>query len=422
VIDMRSDALAVDPAQGPAVGGRLRYVTRQAILDARGRVHGYDLLFRREAEAILEYDQEEATRAMLDQTVLYGLDRLTGGLPAFVACTEQSLTHHLIEVMLPSMTVLDLQVAGPSTHELISVVRRLKAGGFRLALSGSWWEAGSKDLVGLADYLKVDVALLADLHGIVRHERLTQPTAMLVATNVETQEDFHRALEQRCTLFEGYYFCHPELLKSRSIPANRLTQIRLLHALHSKSIDIHELSALVERDAPLSFRLLRLLNSPRFAIRPEVHSIESALMLVGLDAFQRIVALALVTEFSTGGPSIVLLLSLVRARFCELGATHYRLETAEQYMLGMLSLVPVMLRVPMSALTPELPVRPAICEALLGYENKERVLLSWLESYERGDWEECDNKAEAHGLSGQQLSAIYTDAVYWAETVAISVR
>jgi len=81
-----------------------------------------------------------------------------------------------------------------------------------------------------------------------------------------------------------------------------------------------------------------------------------------------------------------------------------------------------MLRVTMSDLAPELPVRMAIREALLGSENDERALLSWLESYERGNWEECDFKAEAHGLSGQELSDIYTNAVYWAETVANSVN
>jgi EAL and modified HD-GYP domain-containing signal transduction protein len=397
-------------------------VARQAILDARGRVHGYDLLFRQEVEAILPDDQEEATRAMLDQTVLYGMERLTGGLPAFVACTEQTLTHHLVEVMLPSMTVLDLQLTVPPTPELISVVRLLKAAGFRLALSGFWWETGSKELIALADFLKVDFALLAAMEADFLRERLNQATATLVAVNVETQEDFRRALFQGFTLFQGYYFCHPELLKNRTIPANRLTQIRLLEALQSTTIDIRELSAMVKCDASIGFRLLRLVNSPLFATRQEVRSIESALMLIGQDTFQRIVVLALASEFNTGGSPIVLLLTLVRARFCEQAARLNQLQPAEQYMLGMLSLLPVMLRVTMSDLTAELPVRVAIREALLGSENDERVLLSWLESYERGNWEECDTKAEANHLNGQDLSDVYTNAVYWAETVASSTR
>jgi len=421
-MNIRNQALAVDREPGSLVGGQLKYVARQAILDARGRIHGYELLFRREAETIPGDDQEQATRAMLDQTVLFGLEKLTGGLPAFVACSEQTLTHHLVEVMLPSMTVLDLQFSGPPTLELISVIRLLKAAGFRIALSGFWWETGSDHMIALADFLKVDFALLTAMEGEVLRERLGQATATLVASNVETQEDFRRALSHGFTLFHGHYFCHPELLKNRIIPANRLAQIRLLEALQSTTFNLHELSALVNRDTSICYRLLRLVNSPLFAIRQEVRSIESALMLVGQDACQRIVVLALASELNTGGSPIVLLLTLVRARFCEQAASLIRLQPAEQYMLGMLSLMPVMLRVTMNDLRADLPVRTAILEALLGIENDERVLLSWLESYERGNWGDCDSKAEVHHLSGKELSDIYTNAVYWAETVANSVH
>lgn len=421
-MELRNEAFAVKREGGSPVEGRLRSVARQAILDARGRIHGYALLFRREAEMIPEVDSERDTRAILDQTVLYGLERLTGGLPAFVACTEQSLSLHLVEVMLPSMTVLDLQITGPPTQELSSMVRLLKAAGFRIALSGFWWKAGLNHLVALADFLRVDFALLDVMEGDLLREHLGQATATLVAVNVETQEDFRRALFQGFSLFQGHYFCHPELLKNRTIPANRLTQIRLLQALQSTTFNMRELSAIVRCDTSIGYRLLRLVNSPLFAIRQEVHSIESALMLVGQETCQRIVVLALASEFNTGGSPVVLLLTLVRARFCEQAASLNGLQSAEQYMLGMLSLMPVMLRVTMSDLAPELPVRMAIREALLGSENDERALLSWLESYERGNWEECDFKAEAHGLSGQELSDIYTNAVYWAETVANSVN
>ena len=41
---------SVHPAQGsshyPEIGDALRYVARQPILDLRGQVHGYELLFR----------------------------------------------------------------------------------------------------------------------------------------------------------------------------------------------------------------------------------------------------------------------------------------------------------------------------------------------------------------------------------------
>jgi EAL and modified HD-GYP domain-containing signal transduction protein len=68
----------------PEFAGVLRYLARQPIMDLRGRVHGYELLFRAGPETAFRGDGDAATRTMLDNTVLFGLEKLTGGLPAFV--------------------------------------------------------------------------------------------------------------------------------------------------------------------------------------------------------------------------------------------------------------------------------------------------------------------------------------------------
>ena len=76
--------------------------------------------------------------------------------------------------------------------------------------------------------------------------------------------------------------------------------------------------------------------------------------------------LAVLSELNTGQPTEILHMALVRARFCELAAASGSLDSEEQYMLGMLSLLPAMLRQPMEELAVELPLRPGIKKALLG--------------------------------------------------------
>jgi len=78
---------------GPGDG--TRYFARQPILDLRGRVHGHELLFRQAPEEGFSGNGNLATRTMLDNSVLFGIDRLTGGLPAFVNCTRESLVDDL---------------------------------------------------------------------------------------------------------------------------------------------------------------------------------------------------------------------------------------------------------------------------------------------------------------------------------------
>ena len=56
-------------------------------------MHGYELLFRDGPQQLhFSGDGDLATRTMLDNMVIFGLEKLTGGLPAFVNCTAEALT------------------------------------------------------------------------------------------------------------------------------------------------------------------------------------------------------------------------------------------------------------------------------------------------------------------------------------------
>lgn len=393
----------------------LRYVARQPILDLRGRVHGYELLFRAGPEAVFRGNGEMATRTMLDNAVMYGLEVLTTGLPAFVNCSAESLTAQLVDVMPPSMTVLEILETLEPTPELVQACRELKSVGFRLALDDFVWRPGVEPLVDIADYVKVD---LLSQDASQRHDllqRLRKKPVVLVAEKVETQQDFQQLRAEGFTLFQGYYFCRPILLKNRNIPGNQLFHLRILQLLHESPTDLRKLSELLKRDTSLTYRLLRLVNSPICAMRQEVRSIETALIAVGEDAFRRIATLAITTDMNMEQPKELLRMAFVRGRFCELAAAQCGLDPTEQYLLGMLSLVPAMLRTSMDDLAPALPMRPAIREALCGTENDDRLLLQWLEADERGDWKGCDALAQAKGLHAPELVRCFTEAITWAD-------
>jgi len=69
----------------------------------------------------------------------------------------------------------------------------------------------------------------------------------------------------------------------------------------------------------------------------------------------------------------------------------------------------------MAELTPALPLRREILRALEGADSPERSLLTWLESYERGDWAACDEVVQAYGLDQDELMRCSVEAMLWAE-------
>ncbi len=396
--------------------GGLRYMARQPILDLRGKVFGYELLLRSGPEAGFHGDNNMATRAMLDNTLMFGFEKLTGGLPGFLNCTAEALTGQLVDVLPPKLTVLEILDSVEPTQAVIDACVKLKSLGFRVALDNFEWKPQLQPLFDLADFVKVDFATSGVVGRQEIFRRAMGKKTVLIAEKVESPQEYQQAREEGFTLFQGYYFCRPVLLKNRSIPSNQLFHIQILKLLHDDPLDFRKLSELVKLDASLTYRLLRLVNSPMCAIRQEVRSIETALIAVGEDNFRHIATLAIASELNTNQPAEILRMAFVRGRFCEQAAEQCALAPGEQYLLGLLSLLPAMLRVAMDELTPSLPLRDPIRQALHGTSNRERRLLDWLEYHEGGCWAACDAIVRSNNLNQDLMVKCYAEAVMWAES------
>jgi c-di-GMP-related signal transduction protein len=396
--------------------GGLRHMARQPILDLRGKVHAYELLFRDGLENAFRGDGEMASRTIVDNAVIFGLEDLTAGLPAFVNCTGELITGELAEVLPPETAVLEILETVDPTPELIASCRLLKAQGFRLALDDFVWRPMFVPLVEMADYIKVDFLATNAEQRQELFQQIRGHSAAMVAEKVESIEEHNQARREGFTLFQGYYFCRPVMMEKRKIPSNRLHHFEILQLLHTDPMDFRRLGPLVKSDASLTHRLLRLVNSAGFGIRREVTSIHSALVIVGEENFRRMATLAIASELNAGRPAEILRMALIRARFCELAAALCAMDATEQYLLGMLSLFPAMLQIPIEEITPMLPLRTEICQSLQGAAKPERRMLAWLESHERGDWPASDLIVHANGLNREMLFRFYAAAVPWAES------
>lgn len=394
------------------------YMARQPILDTRSSVHGYELLFWDGRQSVLPAENEEAARTVVDNSVLQGLERLARGLPAFVPCTAETIARSWVQMLPPQLTVVELPANADPTFELLASCRQLKELGFWLALDD--FAGAVTPLTALADYIKIDFA--AHEEPARRHllDGL-QKGSLLIAKNVETHEQFRQAGAEGFHLFQGYYFCHPELVRGHKIPGNRLVHLEILELLQNDPYDLHRLSQLVTCDASLTYRLLRLVNSPITAIRQEVTSVQLALVLIGQEAFRRIATLAIASDIGSEEPPELLRMSYVRGRFCELAAKLCGQTPAEQYLIGMVSLFPPMLHITMEDLVRQLPFRQKASDALRGKETPEGALLQWITAYEHGNWTVCNAIGSTYGLEQSDLVRCHNDALAWAETSFSSI-
>jgi EAL and modified HD-GYP domain-containing signal transduction protein len=401
----------------PEQESELRSLVRRPILDLTGKAHGYELPYWNGEQSMFREKSGLAGLTELGDASLFGLEQLTRGLPAFVNCTADSLAGDWALTLPPQLTVFQLPTEPKPDSELLDACIRLKARGFRLALTVLPDQVESKPLFGLADYAKLDFATTTAQRRKALLIQMKTLAVQPIAAGLTTQEEYRQACEEGFRLFEGCYYCYPEALKSRSIPNNRTVQLEILQELQRESPDLCRLSQLVKCDALLTYRLLRLLNSPLYAMRQEVTSIQTALLLLGDAPFRRIAMLAIATEFNGGRITELLRMAFERGRFCELAARPFGLTPAEQYIVGMMSLFPAMLRIPMNDLVDLVPLRSEVRDALLGKGSREGALLNWLERHDRADWAGCDLTVTAVSADPHKIMRYRAAAAAWADAV-----
>jgi len=412
--------IARNSLQGKAA--QTHYVVRLPILDPMSNVHAYELLFWDGLELSDGWKNDLATHAVFSNAMVYGIEELASGRPAFVQCTPGSLTEEWIWNLPPSLTVVELLEESRLSQGQLDACSRLKELGFRLALDEFTRKPGARALMELADYVMVDLARIGNSDKRFIRAMLDGVSACPIAKNVESQEAYREAWGAGCRLFQGHYFCRPEPVRDHQIPANRMLHIEILEALQHDPIDLNRLSRLIMRDASLTYTLLRMANSPLFTMRQEVTSIHSALMQLGEERSRRIAMLAIATDFDSGQPPELLRMAFERGRFCELAAELLGLPPSEQYLIGMASMFPAMLRMKPENLVGLLPLRDEAREALLGGDTKAGVLLNLMVRQDSRDWAAMDSLARTNGLTVDQLVWRFADARDWANATIQSMN
>jgi EAL and modified HD-GYP domain-containing signal transduction protein len=415
-------SLAVDGTEEFSASRPGRFLARQPILNLRREVVAYELLFRVGWEEGFRGEADDATRRTVDHCLYMGIESLANNHLAFVNCTRESLVGRLVTLLPPKTTVLEVLETVEPDAELIEACADLCKMGYALALDDFLPRPELQPLVDLASYIKVDFRLADASVRRKIHRMMRTSHAALLAEKVEDQEEFDVARGEGYQYFQGYFFCRPKVMANREIPPNRLNYLRLLAELSRNPINLSEITRLVQLEASICYRLLRLANSPLWGNRTDITSVGNAFMLVGEDRFRMMVSVAASCVLSQEHPTALISLSLERARFCELLAPLIGENPKEQFMLGLLSLLDAMLETPMEAIARSLPLRKEAKAALLGATNRVAVPLCLIRSFEQGAWGSCACVANDLKISEETLADLYVQSVKWATDSLASSR
>ena len=398
-----------------------RFIARQPIFDQRLKIFAYELLFRAGPENVFRPRKDASSSVIVDSTMLFDLQTLTGHAKAFINADQSALLQGAVRLLPPDRIIVEILESVVPTPEVLTACKDLTDAGYVLALDDFVDQPKWEPLLALAKFLKVDFrASDQDARGAMARRYL--PRGMqLLAEKVETQAELQQARTLGYTYFQGFFFCKPSMLEAREIPPNKLLYLRLLGAVASPDLDYEKIEEILKQEPSLVYKLLRYLNSPLVGVRNEIRSIRLAISMIGETEFRRWVSIVAIVSMAGGKPPELIRTALTRAYFCEeisgpIGMTPH---SSDLFLMGLLSVTDALLDLPINQILAQLPVSDDLRTALCGGSNRFRDVYDTLLSYERADWDNLSSATTRIGGSEDQVPVCYLAAANRASAISV---
>lgn len=317
----------------------------------------------------------------------WGLDELVGGRPAHLAMDATFLESGLHLSLPADRVVLDLHDDVDRDHETRALAQSARHLGFQLAIGDVIHRPDpvSPEMLEMADVVKVDVSSIPvdDLQMTLQTLRQLAPRAMVLAGNIDELHDFRTCATLGFDRFEGAFFAKPDVLARSARPVDSFAAIALLVEVQRPDIDMRRLESLIVADPTLTYRVLTLVNSGLVGLAHTVESVHHAVVLLGVERVRQLATLVTMSSRSKGTEEVVML-AATRSGMARRLIDRDGLEPSAAT-VGLLSLLDVIFRVPMSEVVAELPLTPPVAEALEHGTGVLGTLMQAIDAYERVD-------------------------------------
>ena len=395
------------------------YIARQPILDIEQQVVAYELLFRDgQSNSFPDIDPNQATSNILTNNHLtLGLEQVTGNLPAYINFHADALIFHFPSSLDPNNVVLEILEDVPITDELLLACKSLHEKGYKLALDDFDFDAKWEAFYPIVDIIKIDVLQFSILEISKLVRKISGLDITLLAEKVETLQQFEKLKMLGFTLFQGYFFAKPEMLKQRKITTSKQNILELISQANQIDLDIQRISEIFSIDPGLTYKLLRFINSPSYGSSQEITSLKHALVYIGQVELKKFIALLAMSDLNSDKNPEILRLSLARAKFCEqIARARFENENPPKaFLTGILSLIDGILDHELEQVLDVLPIHEEIKSALKNETCDLGNYLLLVKNIEKGLWKEGEVIADIIGLDSEICFEAYSKSLSWAD-------
>ncbi|MCB5187996.1 EAL domain-containing protein [Methylobacillus caricis] len=399
------------------------FIGRQPIMNINQDIVAYELFFRHSGEAttaVFESSLQACTRVLVNTISDMGAQWLLGDKMAFINVSEEMLHSEFLELLPPARTVLelaDITVPGPAMVERCQFLRKR---GYKIALKDKGTSLLGSPLIDCADFIKIDILAFSMDEVAKRFLDYQSLTLKIVAEKVEHQEQYELCKKIGFHLIQGFYFAHTETFTAKVINPAFTAVLDLLNMV-SRDADIQEIESGFKRDAALSFKLLRYINSVGFGLSCEIQSIRHALTIIGTKQLYRWLTLLMVTAGENSAAPALMKTSITRGRLTELLGEGYFDKAGRDnlFVVGVFSMLDRMLEMPMEQVLEKVDLPEAVHDALLHRTGVYGPFLELAEACESQDDTRMIALANNLQLDPNKVNDCHIASLSWVEELGI---
>ncbi len=397
-----------------------KYVTRQPIKALKeDRIIGYEVLFQKDYDSL--YSSSDVAAAdtiagfLMQNTESIFHDKLT-----FVTFTPSLLFRNTPKIFDKEKMVIQIE-----DHVMIhplspTIIRKYRAEGYVFAINDFQFSPKYFSMLDYVTYIKIDIRNKQD--GKERSSLKNLINTMkgfdkkCIVTGVSSMADYELAIEVGADYAEGSYVAEAMAGKVNRMEFLEGNFFQLVVEVSKDEPDIEKIEEIINRDAALSYALLKIVNSAYFALRRRVSSIRQALVTMGISQLKQWVYLLSFNNDIDNEESLeaMMKLSFLRANFAMAISDHIKdlpIIRSEVYMMGMFSTLQYMINAPLEEILEEVPVAQEIKDALIRKEGVCGELYELILSYEEAEWKKVKQLSDKLEIPSGQLAQTYMDCV-----------
>ncbi|MGB0944899.1 MAG: EAL and HDOD domain-containing protein [Marinomonas sp.] len=387
-------------------------LARQAILNRKGHIEAYSILYPDNKLSDLESSNNLLHALITD----LDLDIVTNNTKAFIDIS--------IDVLLkpPAFSldnyVLFFRAPSPFPDSLIEHIALLHEDGYKLGLINATPDSVPLAIMPYISYVKFNLKEMGLRNTIKLLDDSFYKDACLLANQINLSQHNDAAQQiPKITLFSGNFHTAKEDIHGKKTHLYKALVIEFLAKVNEANSNITELAAIIEKDATLAYKIIKLTKRAPSYQNFQVSSVQRALEVIGLRDVMKWFSMAVFNAID-GKPDCLCQMALTRAMFCQQVAKKLYPGEAHAFIVGLFSYLPSFFGESIEQLLNEIPLDKNLSLALTQFKGPLGNTLKMVQQYERGQWESLPLEALTQaGLDKAEMKSLYIESIKQAKAL-----